>query len=124
MKTITEQMVEKYGEEQIVVAIEELSELTKELCKALRGQLNIQNILEEVADCYIVLAEMQEYFNIKPSQLSNKINEKLLRTKERYIDKEMEVYQRMCVGCERERYCHEQCEQCDEYIEELENAKN
>lgn len=120
MKTITEQMVEKYGDEQIVVAIEELSELTKELCKALRGQVNTQNIIEELADCRIVLEEMQHLFNITDKQLSNQIFIKLQRTKERYLEPEMSLYERLCVGCEREAWCHEHCEYCDEYEEALE----
>lgn len=42
-------------------------------------------------------------------------------------DIEEHVYSRMCSGCERERYCHEECETCEEYddaIEELENDEN
>lgn len=116
-------MVEKYGDKQIVVAIEELSELTKELCKTLRSQPNPQNILEELADCHIVLQEMQLLFNITDVDLIQQINKKVKRTKQRYIDKpidmEWEVYQRMCIGCERERYCHEHCEHCDEYEDAL-----
>lgn len=119
MKNVTKLMVEKYGDKQIVVAIEELSELTKELCKTLRGQPNTQNILEELADCHIVLKEMQTFFNITCEQLSEQIDKKLQRTKERYLDEEWEVYQRLCVGCPRERICHEECSHCDEYEEAL-----
>ena len=41
---------------QTVVAIEELSELQKELCKAFRGYLNFDHLAEEIADvklCWI-----------------------------------------------------------------------
>ena len=124
MKSITEQMVEKYGDEQIVVAIEELSELTKELCKALRGQVNTQNILEELADCYIVLEEMKILFKITREQLDKQFWIKLLRTKERYLESEMSLYERLCAGCEREKWCHENCEYCDEYEEALEEEEN
>lgn len=34
-------------------------------------------------------------------------------------NKEMELYQRMCVGCEHERYCHKECVVCEEYQEQL-----
>lgn len=27
--------------------------------------------------------------------------------------KEWEIYQRLCAGCERERYCHIHCEVCE-----------
>ena len=37
-------------------------------------------------------------------------------------DKEMELYQKMCIGCEHERYCHEECVVCDEF-QELLDAK-
>lgn len=86
IESITKQMVEKYGDKQVVVAIEELSELTKELCKYLRGEPNTQNILEELADCCIVLEEMQTFFNITSEQLDEQINKKLQRTKSRYLE--------------------------------------
>ena len=85
-ESITKQMVEKYGDKQVVVAIEELSELTKELCKYLRGESNTQNILEELADCYIVLEEMKILFKITVDQLNAQFMTKLLRTKERYLE--------------------------------------
>ena len=85
MKEVIKQMVDTYGEKQIIVAIEELSELTKELCKSLRGQTNTQNIIEEIADCYIVLQEMKELFKISNYQLREEIDKKLERTKSRYL---------------------------------------
>jgi len=85
MECVTKKIVEKYGEKQIVIAIEELSELTKELCKAYRGQLNIQNLIEEIADCYIVLEEMTFHLGITHEQVNNQINAKLERTKNRYL---------------------------------------
>ena len=30
------------------------------------------------------------------------------------------LYNKMCVGCERERICHRECDNCDDYIENLE----
>ena len=38
-------------------------------------------------------------------------------------NKEWEIYQRLCVGCERERYCHKHCEVCEEYEEALEELE-
>lgn len=37
-------------------------------------------------------------------------------------DIEYKIYQLMCAGCEREHYCHNACETCEEYDEELEKA--
>lgn len=47
---------EKYGvPSQAGMAIEEMSELTKELCKFLRGQADIAHIAEEIADVEITV---------------------------------------------------------------------
>ena len=48
---------------QITVAIEELSELQKELCKVLRGNMNIENVLEEIADVEIMIEQLRIMFN-------------------------------------------------------------
>lgn len=39
-------------------------------------------------------------------------------------DIEYEVYWRMCRNCENAHYCHNACETCDEFAEELEMALN
>ncbi len=49
---------------QIVIAIEELSELTKELTKILRNKGNIDHLAEEVADVEIVVKQIKLIFNI------------------------------------------------------------
>lgn len=52
--------IEKFGHEnQLIVAIEELSELQKELTKALRGKLRIEKLLEEIADVEIILEQLK-----------------------------------------------------------------
>ena len=54
-----------YGSEiQRVVAIEELSELQKELCKSLRGQTDRQHIAEEIADVQIMLEQMMILYEL------------------------------------------------------------
>jgi hypothetical protein len=51
---------EEYGQSyEMVVAIEELSELTKELCKDMRDQGDEEAIAEEMADVEIVLAHLK-----------------------------------------------------------------
>lgn len=32
---------------------------------------------------------------------------------------EEKVYEMMCAGCEREHYCHNACENCEEYEDEV-----
>ena len=61
-------LIDKYNDKQIVVAIEELSELQKELCKHLRDKTNMQNIIEEIADVVIMVEQLCIYFgNLKIS---------------------------------------------------------
>ena len=72
-----------YGNTQIVVAMEEMAELTKELSKALRGQGNREHIKEEMVDVTIMLAQMQEEFQISPLELSAEVDKKVDRLKER-----------------------------------------
>ena len=55
---------ERFGKfNQITVAIEELSELQKELCKVLRGNMNIENVVEEIADVEIMIEQLHIMFN-------------------------------------------------------------
>ena len=52
-----------YGEEsQMRMMIEEMSELTKELCKCFRGETEKRYILEEMADVQIMLDQMKMIF--------------------------------------------------------------
>lgn len=48
---------------QVMMAIEEMSELTKELCKNGRGQENTTHIAEEIADVEIMLQQMEILFD-------------------------------------------------------------
>ena len=59
--------------------IEEMSELTKELCKQKDGADNIDHIAEELADVYITLDQMVIYNNIyeKVKQYRDKKLERL-----------------------------------------------
>lgn len=49
---------------QLIVALEELSEAQKEICKALRGKCDIGHLIEEVADATIMLEQVQQLFGI------------------------------------------------------------
>ena len=63
--TTLEKAIEVYGKDmQLTVAVEEFSELTKELCKHKRGANNIDNIVEEMADCYIMLEQLKIIFGL------------------------------------------------------------
>lgn len=81
------QLIHKFGiKNQIIIAIEELSELQKELCKSLRGERNIRGITEEIADVEIMLEQLKLLFAIDVMVEIEK-DFKLKRTKERYFDK-------------------------------------
>ena len=61
--SIFKQAVDRWGSElQIVVAIEELAELQKELCKSLRGTGNTDAISEEMADVKLMLSQLEYIF--------------------------------------------------------------
>lgn len=49
---------------QVLMAIEEMSELTKELCKSFRGDLDFAAISEEIADVTIMLEQLRIFLEI------------------------------------------------------------
>lgn len=75
-------LFKKYSETaQLVVAIEELSELQKELCKDLRGKGKRENIIEEIADVSIMLEQLYLIYNIEDCEIDEMIDKKIERTK-------------------------------------------
>lgn len=63
---IYREAMRQYGlENQIVVAIEEMSELQKELCKFLRRDFGSSNIIEEIADVKIMLEQLIYIFHCR-----------------------------------------------------------
>ena len=65
---VYEEALDKYGEQmQCTVAIEEMSEVIKEITKALRGELSRAHLSEEVADAKIMLEQVGNMFNINDS---------------------------------------------------------
>ena len=58
--------IETYGyDKQTIVAIEELSELTKELTKALRGELNREHLAEELADVDLMYTQIMFMYGVE-----------------------------------------------------------
>lgn len=85
---IIEKAIEVYGKDmQLNVAIEEFSELIKEICKSKRGSNNRDNIIEEMADCQIMLAQLQFIFDISGEEISDKVIQKLDRLEIRLSEK-------------------------------------
>ena len=73
----------KWGiQSQVMMFFEEISELTKAICKNHRGEKNLGDILEELADVEIMLEQLKIIF-IKDDELFKDVkNDKLKRLKE------------------------------------------
>lgn len=82
---ILNKLVDKYKEKQINICIEEMSELTKALCKHNRGKTDLENIKEEIADVHIMLMQMLMLFNIDEEEFLKIVDYKINRTKERLL---------------------------------------
>lgn len=70
-------------EKQIIVAMEELSELIKELAKYMRGNGNEENLQEEVCDCIIMIDQLRLMFKLDAYDIDEIINMKIKRTLKR-----------------------------------------
>ena len=70
-KQVYDAALGKWGAKlQATVAIEELSEVQKEICKMLRGELNREHLAEEIADATIMLEQLRQMLNINDSVCS------------------------------------------------------
>lgn len=85
-KNVIEDAIKTFGEKnQKIVAIEELSELQKELTKDLRGQMNSYNLAEEFADVLIMLHQLIRIYGIE-SKVNVYWDYKIEKLKERIKD--------------------------------------
>jgi hypothetical protein len=58
--------LELYGRDnQLIVANEELDELGKEICKVLRGQGDMNNLVDEIADVRIMVEQLEMMFGVR-----------------------------------------------------------
>lgn len=72
-------------ETQLTVALEEMSELQKEICKALRGFTHPAELAEELADVTIMLEQLRIIFSIGPA-VDQMVGHKLARLRQRIDD--------------------------------------
>ena len=87
MKTL-EKAIATYGKDmQLNVAIEEFSELIKEICKNKRGADNREAIIEEIADCYIMLMQLEIIFGVKDDEINGVTDAKLERLEKRLAER-------------------------------------
>jgi NTP pyrophosphatase (non-canonical NTP hydrolase) len=58
--------ISKYGKQaQMLMVLEEMSELQKEICKNFRGKNNTEEIADEIADVEIMLGQLRIMFDIE-----------------------------------------------------------
>lgn len=77
---------EKYGiGAQIVIAVEEMSELTKEICKISRGQGNMSHLAEEIADVTIMMEQLRLMYDIN-DEVCDYMNAKVQRLQNRLLE--------------------------------------
>ena len=75
--------INRYGMgAQCVVALEDLSECQKEICKVLRGKGNLEHLAEEVADATIMLEQLQIMFDLNGA-VCQMMDEKVKRLADR-----------------------------------------
>ena len=68
---------------QSVIAMEECSELIKEISKFIRGKGNKDNLVEEMADVLIVIDQLKLMYNISSAEIEEMKYFKTLRLKGR-----------------------------------------
>lgn len=74
-----------------MIAVEELSELQKEICKDLRGFDRREEIKEEMADVYICLQLLKEIYNFNDEELEEEYKRKMDRNIKRIKVKNKEL---------------------------------
>ena len=80
MNEIYMQAVMKFGvKNQLLKAIEELTELSLEICHSSCDRMNRENIIEEMADVYIMMEQMRIIFEVQEVELIKAKTKKLIR---------------------------------------------
>ena len=86
---VLEKAIEVYGADlQKQVAIEEMAELTKEICKDFRGKGDRKHILEEIADVKIMLSQLLIMYDIEVWELNDVMISKLDRLEKRLANED------------------------------------
>ena len=72
--------LEKFGSiSELIITVEELSELQKEVTKQLRNEGKMENLVEEMADVYIVMEYIKLIFAINDEDIKTEIAFKIDR---------------------------------------------
>jgi len=68
---------------QLVVVIEEMAELTKEISKWFRGEDNRDRLLDEYVDVLVMLEQLKNIFQFTDEEIDKHLEYKLSRIQER-----------------------------------------
>ena len=94
-KQVYRKAIDQYGEAlQLTVAIEEMAECQKELCKFIRGNGNTDNLAEEVADVLIMMEQVMYIFGIDDA-VNRETNRKVERLENRITKHKRECTQHL-----------------------------
>jgi len=77
---------------QLMVAVEELAELTKEITKLSRRKGSTMRLTEEIADVQICIEQLQRFFNIENSSIKVFKDFKIKRLEEFYVKEAPKSY--------------------------------
>ena len=81
---VYQQALDVFGAKaQFVVALEELSEAQKEICKFLRGKGDPEHLTEEIADAQIMLEQVQMLCGIDEGAVQEQMDSKIERLRGR-----------------------------------------
>ncbi len=82
MHEICRKAIEKWGEDaQFDMLLEELAELAVAVQHYRRGRIGKNLLLDEVADVYIMLDQLQEILKLSVTDIDNAITDKIARLK-------------------------------------------
>lgn len=81
---VIQKAIDTYGKDaQLWMVIEEMSELSKEICKFKRGKDNFLEIADEMADVYIMLEQLKKLCAVPQDLIQQRIDFKFDRLRKR-----------------------------------------
>ena len=82
-KKVYQAALRKWGADlQTMMAVEEMSELTKEICKIKRGKIDLDSLADEIADVTIMLDQLREIYGLNDA-VCDHMDDKILRLQSR-----------------------------------------
>lgn len=82
-KKVYQAALNKWGADlQTMMAVEEMSELTKEICKIKRGKMDLDALADEIADVTIMLEQLREIYGLNDA-VCDHMDAKILRLQSR-----------------------------------------